>query len=102
VGGATNLGDALLKAFEDKEVDTIFVLSDGMPNVGKLPSAEAILNEVARINAARRIVIHTINFTSSSDAKEVKDAAEFLKKLAEDNGGTYVNQAEEGKKEEQK
>ena len=80
--GATNLGDAILLAFEDKEVDTIFVLSDGQPNQGKLPSADAILNEVRRINTARRIVIHTINFAGARD---------FMKKLAEENGGQFVD-----------
>ncbi len=80
--GATNLGDAILLAFEDKEVDTIFVLSDGQPNQGKLPSADAILNEVRRLNTARRIVIHTINFAGARD---------FMKKLAEENGGQFVD-----------
>jgi hypothetical protein len=80
--GATNLGDAILLAFEDKEVDTIFVLSDGQPNQGKLPSADAILREVRRINTARRIVIHTINFAGARD---------FMKKLAEENGGQFVD-----------
>jgi len=80
--GSTNLGDALLLAFEDKEVDTIFVLSDGSPNSGKLPSPDAILNEVRRINTSRRVIIHTINFAGARD---------FMKKLAEDNGGQFVD-----------
>jgi HEAT repeat protein/Mg-chelatase subunit ChlD len=80
--GSTNLGDALLKAFEDKDVDTIFVLSDGSPNSGKLPSTDMILSEVRRLNTARRIVIHTINF---------RGAKEFMRRLAEENGGEFVD-----------
>lgn len=80
--GATNLGDAVLQAFEDKDVDTIFVLSDGMPNQGKLPSPDMILSEVRRLNASRRIVIHTINFSGAQD---------FMKKLAGENGGQFVD-----------
>lgn len=80
--GSTNLGDAILLAFQDKEVDTMFVLSDGSPNSGQLPSPDAILNEVRRINTTRRVVIHTINFSGARD---------FMKRLAEENGGTFVD-----------
>ncbi len=63
--------------------DTMFFLSDGKPTVGELVDTEDILQAVADLNRFRKVTIHTIaigDFTSS-----------FLKKLAEQNGGVFVD-----------
>jgi HEAT repeat protein len=77
--GQTNIYDALEKAFADPDVDTVYLLSDGDPSVGKYTREAEILREVRRMNQARQIIIHTIGLTSSS----------FLKKLAAENWGQY-------------
>jgi HEAT repeat protein/VWA domain-containing protein len=92
--GRTNLWDALQFAFGiagigtyDKsyttQVDTIFVLTDGQPTAGKMTKPEDIEAEVKRLNGLRKVVIHTISVG--------KLEGPFLKRLAIDNGGTFVD-----------
>jgi HEAT repeat protein len=78
--GSTNIYDTLETAFSDSTVDTVFLLSDGEPTDGKYISTEEILRRIRRVNRTRGIVIHTISFGKS----------EFMKALAEQNGGRYV------------
>ncbi|MFV1959818.1 MAG: VWA domain-containing protein, partial [Planctomycetota bacterium] len=79
--GGTNLYDAMERALDDEDVDTIFVLSDGAPTAGKYTDMEDILRVVRRKNQIRRIVIHTISVGQDSA---------LLRRLAEENGGRYV------------
>lgn len=79
--GATNLHDALKLAFQDKDVDTIFVLSDGEPTAGEVVDPGAIRETVASWNEHRRITINTIAVGGTFD---------ILRWLAEDTGGTHV------------
>ncbi len=79
--GGTNLYGALEEAFTDKDVDTIFVLSDGEPSVGDVIDPGAIRDHVRRWNEHRHIVINSI---------AVGGTFEILRWLAEDTGGTHV------------
>ena len=79
--GATNLFDAVELAFEDELVDTIYVLSDGSPNVGRITDLQAIRGEIERINSVRDVRIHCIS---------VGQRSSLLRNLAEDSGGEYV------------
>jgi len=78
--GSTNIFDALDAAFAHKDADTIYLLSDGDPTNGRIIDPDDILHEIRRMNRLRQIVIHTISFGSSR----------FMKALAEQNGGRYV------------
>ena len=80
-GGGTNLFGALLEAFQDEDVDTIFLLSDGEPSVGDLIDPQLIREEVKRRNETRGVVIHSVAVGSS---------LRVLEWLAIDSGGTYV------------
>ncbi|MDF1660203.1 MAG: hypothetical protein P1V97_00425, partial [Planctomycetota bacterium] len=79
--GGTNIFDPLETALQDPNVDTIYLLSDGSPGSGKFTVPADILREIKKINATRRIDIHTISFGSDS---------KFLKDLAKQNGGDYI------------
>ncbi len=79
-GGGTALFDGLEEGLEDVEVDTIILLSDGMPSVGRIQGTEQILDEINRRNALRRVVIHTVSVGGSSG---------LLRRLAEASGGAY-------------
>ncbi|MDE0905213.1 MAG: VWA domain-containing protein [Planctomycetota bacterium] len=92
--GGTNIFGALRKAFEvakvslgDKwsnpPIDTIFLLTDGKPSVGLVITPEPILRYVREWNRTAGIVIHTIGLSGAQDAY-------LLRRLAEENGGTYV------------
>ena len=79
--GGTNLYDAVELAFEDKDVDTIFIMSDGEPNLGKESDPVVIREHVKAWNEHRGIVINTI---------QVAGQFQILDWLAEDSGGTHV------------
>jgi uncharacterized protein with von Willebrand factor type A (vWA) domain len=83
-GGGTNMSDALEEAFALTDVETIFVLSDGSPNEGKIPDPQGILTAVAKWNSAQKIKIHTIGLGEDCD----KD---FMQKLAAQNGGQFID-----------
>jgi HEAT repeat protein len=79
--GGTNLYGAVKEAFEDKDVDTIFVLSDGEPSVGDETDPLVIREHVKAWNEHRGIVINTI---------QIAGQFQVLDWLAEDSGGTHV------------
>lgn len=78
--GATNVFDALGKAFALQDVDTIYLLSDGQPWGGKIDDPLLLRDEVKAWNATRRIPIHAISLGG--------DVA-LLRRLAEDSGGVF-------------
>jgi hypothetical protein len=78
--GATNIYDALIFALEDKELDTIFVMSDGAPQGGPVNDVATIRAQISALNTARGVVIHGI---------AVGQKSTLLKGLAEDSGGSY-------------
>ena len=78
--GGTGLGGALRKAFDDRNADTFYVLSDGGPTD---MSTNEILGWVKRTNGSRKIKIHTISVGELA-------TSDFLKRMAEENGGKHV------------
>lgn len=78
--GGTNIFDALETAFHDTTVDTIYLLTDGEPTVGRLVNPDEICEEVERWNTKRQIVIHAISIGTNSS---------LLRRLAEGSGGVY-------------
>jgi len=97
--GKTNTFAALMAAFDldpSKDIvvtgkvkkralklDTIYFLTDGRPTIGKYVDIEDILREVRKINEVRKVVIHCISIGEFQ--------ASFLKRLAAENGGVFVN-----------
>jgi len=91
---ATNVFDALEAAFQlgmpgsphrsaAGAPDTIYLVSDGQPTVGKFTANEDIQRYVRMWNETRGIKIHCIGVGPEQDV-------EFLRELAEKNGGHYV------------
>ncbi len=92
--GATNIFDALEQAFLiigtrkakkqfEKGADTIFLMTDGKPNRGKVMDPVLIRKEIRKMNRERKLTIHTIGVGENV-------AEGFLKKLASENGGEYL------------
>ena len=70
---------------DDDEVDTIYLLSDGVPSYGTVARDFRVLQEVRRHNRWRRVVIHTILLgTKGTDRK-------FMASLAGATGGRAVD-----------
>jgi uncharacterized protein YegL len=78
--GPTNVHDALEAAFVDRDIDTIFLLTDGRPSAGPVVAPTALAEEVTRWNVSRSIVIHTI---------AIGEKSPFLARLAKDSGGEH-------------
>jgi len=92
--GATNTYGALMDAlalagvggYDPKykaHVDTIYFLSDGHPTVGAVLDPSRILEEVKSLNRLRRITIHSVGVGKNHNV-------DFMRKLAEENGGMYA------------
>jgi Mg-chelatase subunit ChlD/HEAT repeat protein len=80
-GGGTNLYGSLERAFEDPDVDTIMVLSDGVPSVGDIIDPGSIREAVQAMNTNRNVRIHTIALGGT---------LQILEWLAEDSGGNFI------------
>lgn len=92
--GATNIFDPLARAFElagrgtfDKAYgtafDTIYLMSDGQPNRGRIIDPVEIVKELQRMNALKLIKVHAIGVGKSHDPV-------LMRRIAEVTGGDYV------------
>ncbi len=77
------------KRYPNINLDTIVLLSDGAPTdngfpVSKLMAPKVILEHVREWNKGKQVVIHCIGV-------DMVEGIEFLKDLAKENGGTYVD-----------
>ena len=79
--GATNIFDSLSASLDDPRVDTVFLLSDGEPTLGRYVKPNEIAREIRRINARRQVTIHTIALGFRSA---------LLERLAVDNLGDHI------------
>lgn len=84
VAGATNIYDALERAMDTEEVETIYLLTDGAPSAGKFTDVETILQRIRTRNQFLRIKINTIDIGGDPISER------FLKRLAEENNGRYT------------
>lgn len=94
--GGTYMHAALEEAFaRNPQVDTIYLLTDGLATDGEPIVPEAILASVHRWNRFRRVVIHTIALTLEDlqpDALRKESLAgikQFMRRLASLTGGEY-------------
>lgn len=88
--GGTALYDGLIEAFEDPEVDTIYILSDGAPSTGDLVDPEEIRAAIAELNATREVEIHGVDLSQASLMGRFARIVPLVRWLAEDSGGRYV------------
>ena len=93
----TNTDDALKVSFTDKNVDSIFLLSDGVPlrkeHKDQMSDAfiQGILDWVSQINRFRRVVIHTFGFEAIGREPGGDRCVKFLTELAKQNDGEFHN-----------
>lgn len=79
-GQGTNVFDTLESALKDRRIDTIYLLTDGVPTAGRITDPKAIVEEIRVQNRVRGVTIHCIAFGEES---------KLLEELAADNGGEY-------------
>jgi len=80
--GMTDIGGALRKASQDRDADTLILLSDGKPTAG-ITDTEQLLKDVRSWNKFKKIKINTVGMAGCDP--------NFLQKLAQQNGGSYTN-----------
>ena len=95
--GMTHTDEALEKAFEDQNINTIYLLTDGAPmkmdpKTGQQINIDpqTILDKVATLNRFRKIKIFTMGFEAVSKEPNGEVFVGFLKQLAEQNGGKFI------------
>ena len=105
--GGTNLWEALSEGLLFKSLeygdrygtsyDELFILSDGLPSVGEITDPREIVRLLAESNRWSRLTINTIYISSGTEqekehARQVgMSGEEFMRKVAEMNGGKFVH-----------
>lgn len=69
--------------------DTVFLLSDGLPNSGQIPDPDGIVAKIKELNGKRKVRVHTIGVFKSKSG-EAEKGGRLLGQLAADSGGTYT------------
>ena len=116
-GGGTNIWDALELAFKmvevpvksgpnpvviDKKVnyaaatggaDTMFLMTDGRPTVGRLVATDELITELKKVNRLRKVTIHTICMGDRPPGAAIVDGPDpaFLKRIADQNNGDFIH-----------
>lgn len=80
-----NLLAAVLAALEDDSIDTVFLLSDGIPSAGDLVDRVRVQAAIRAANRRRKAAIHTIGFGAAQATQRA-----FLEGIARDSGGRCV------------
>lgn len=107
--GGTNTFDAIEKALaytaggmsgeklQKSGVDTICLVTDGLPTAGQVADPKEIVARIRTLNKTRKVKIHTIGVFSVSkganaekEAKEREEGLKFLKQIADETGGKFT------------
>ena len=89
-GGWTNLFDALKLALADGDLDTLYVLTDGVPSRGSETERRSILAEIAFLNRYRLVQINCVQ--AGSEKGLGKKWRGFLEELAKAHDGVSVRE----------
>jgi HEAT repeat protein len=77
--------------------DTVFLLSDGLPNTGQIPDPDGIIAKTKEMNRTRKVTINTIGVFEAAST-EAEPGGRLLKQLADDSGGVYSSAPKGAKK----
>lgn len=86
--GRTNIHDALARALEDPEVDTVFLLTDGAPSAGEETSRDGFLRSLAWLRRWRPVRVHCVEIGAGNTGSRWKG---FLADVAASTGGRSVS-----------
>jgi len=89
-GGWTNLFDSIDMALQDDAVDTLYVLTDGVPSRGRETARRAILDEIAFLNRYRMVQINCVQAGSEKGLGKAWHG--FLDELAKAHDGQSVRE----------
>lgn len=74
-------------------VDTMFLMSDGRPTVGRIATTDEVISELKKVNRLRKVTIHTICVGDVIPGTAILDRPDpaFLKRIADQNNGDFVH-----------
>jgi hypothetical protein len=96
--GQTNSYGSLSTALGDKDVDTIYYLTDGAPTTGTPVVPDQICAQIKQLNQKRNVRIHCVALVigvysipgqPAAAVEDKKVMIDFLRKLAKENDGTF-------------
>lgn len=83
-GDRTNTYGVLRVALDyDKDLEAIYLLTDGKPTIGQFVSHQSILRDILHRNRFRHLNLNTIGIAVDGFTRE------FLKRLADESGGEF-------------
>lgn len=83
-GDRTNTYGVLRAALDyDKDLEAIYLLTDGKPTIGELVSHQSILMDILHRNRFRHLNLNTIGIAVDGFTRQ------FLKRLADESGGEF-------------
>ncbi len=85
--GRTNIFDALAAALGDREVDTVFLLTDGAPSAGEETTRTGFLRGLAWLRRWRPVRVHCVEIGAQNTGARWKG---FLAEVAAATGGIHV------------
>jgi hypothetical protein len=85
--GRTNIHDALAKALEDRDVDTLFLLTDGAPSAGEETTRTGFLRGLAFLRRWRPVRVHCVEVGAQNTGARWRG---FLAEVAAATGGVHV------------
>jgi len=88
-GGGTDIFSALSVAWAVPKVETIYLLTDGVPTSG-ITNIDSIMSKVSILYKNVPVKVNTIAFLMGSDSSDNKPLSKyFMKRLADATNGTY-------------
>ena len=86
--GRTNIFDGLALAMSDREVDSVFLMTDGAPTAGEETTRTGILRGLAHLRRWRPVRIHCVEVGAGNTGSRWKG---FLAEVAAAAGGKFAS-----------
>lgn len=98
--------EAMREAFQNGEADTIYLMTDGIPEGGEVAACgglvqrvDTVLGAVRDLNTGRKVVIHTVGLQlegmgAGGNEAMANEAIRLVRTLAEETGGRYIEKKE--------
>jgi hypothetical protein len=73
-------------------IDTMFLMSDGRPTVGRIATTDDVIAELKKVNRIRKVTIHTVCVGDVVPGTAIEDRPDpaFMKRVADQNNGDFI------------
>lgn len=89
--GNKDIYEAVRTALSDPDIDTVYLMSDGEPEVGLYVHYNRVVDHLSRRNILRKMVFHTVHIADPSwNAATTEWYRSQLREIAKATGGKYI------------